>query len=104
MISTASEGVFSPMRLIPLSQVRLYVVDVLGRWVDPDGRGWWGSRQGCSTLSTESHMQQFSLLDATGGADDSAGRKSLNLCEATESMGCRLEVLGAVSGAARHNP
>src|SRR5271165_244155 len=49
----------------------------------------------------------FQVLDATGVADDSAGRKSLNLCEATESMGGRLEVLevlGAVSGAARHNP
>src|SRR5271165_727138 len=45
----------------------------------------------------------FQVLDATGVADDSAGRKSLNLCEATESMGGRLEVLevlGAVSGAA----
>src|SRR5208337_43733 len=42
----------------------------------------------------------FQVLDATGVADDSAGRKSLNLCEATESMGGRLEVLevlGAVS-------
>ena len=46
----------------------------------------------------------FQVFDATGVADDSAGRRSLNLCEATESMGCRLEVLGAVSGAARHNP
>ncbi len=30
--------------LIPLSQVRLYVVDALGRWVDPDWRGQRASR------------------------------------------------------------
>ena len=43
-------------------------------------------------------------LDAKGVADDSVGRKSLNLCEATESRRGRLEVPGNVSGAARHNP
>jgi hypothetical protein len=44
------------------------------------------------------------VLDAKGVADDSAGRKSLNLCEATELSGGRLEVPGNVSGAACHNP
>ena len=46
----------------------------------------------------------FESLDAEGVADDSVGRKSLNLCEATESRRGRLEVPGNVSGAARHNP
>jgi hypothetical protein len=41
---------------------------------------------------------------AEGVVDDSVGRKSLNLCEATESIGGRLEVAGAVSRAARRNP
>src|SRR5208337_2989108 len=66
---------------------------------------------GCDRAVQRSQLSpicnSFQVLDATGVADDSAGRKSLNLCEATESMGGRLEVLevlGAVSGAARHNP
>ena len=46
----------------------------------------------------------FQDPDAEGVADDSVGRKSLNLCEATESIGGRLEVVGAVSRAARRNP
>ena len=46
----------------------------------------------------------FQDPDAEGVVDDSVGRKSLNLCEATESIGGRLEVAGAVSRAARRNP
>src|SRR5208283_1724557 len=66
-----------------------------------------GRRRAVQRSQLSPICNSFQVLDATGVADDSAGRKSLNLCEATESMGGRLEVLevlGAVSGAARHNP
>src|SRR5271165_6527194 len=48
----------------------------------------WGRAVQRSQLSPI--CNSFQVLDATGVADDSAGRKSLNLCEATESMGGRL--------------
>src|SRR5271168_4374392 len=60
--------------------------------------------QGCSTLFSESLVQQVAGIEARRAREDSAGQKSLNLCRATESLGGRLAVIRAPSFATRDNP
>ena len=55
-----------------------------------------------SILSPFCH--RFRNNDAGGEAEDSRDRKSLNLCEAAETLGGRLEVVGSFSVAAGDNP